>query len=196
MLSKALVITSINRPNNVLRKYSELSKKHDVEFYIVGDKKSPKNFRIKNSKFLSLSHQKKLIFSYSKICNENTYVRKNIGYLEAMRNGAEVILESDDDNMPKKNFFTNIDPYLNAIVLKNKNWVNIYEYFLGDKKLTLWPRGYPLDKIKIKSNFSGQKKKIFSPVQQNLSDNDPDVDAIYRLLSKKKKLYLKKLLWH
>ena len=58
MLSKALVITSINRPNNVLRKYSELSKKHDVEFYIVGDKKSPKNFRIKNSKFLSLSHQK------------------------------------------------------------------------------------------------------------------------------------------
>ena len=41
-----------------------------------------------------------------------------------------------------------------------------------------------LDKIKIKSNFSGQKK-IFSPVQQNLSDNDPDVDAIYRLLSKK-----------
>ena len=42
MLSKALVITSINRPNNVLRKYSELSKKHDVEFYIVGDKKSQK----------------------------------------------------------------------------------------------------------------------------------------------------------
>ena len=45
MLSAALVITSINRPNNVLRKYSELSK-HDVEFYIVG---------IKNPKILGLN---------------------------------------------------------------------------------------------------------------------------------------------
>ena len=152
MLSKALVITSINRPNKVLKKYSELSKKHNVKFYIIGDKKTPKNFKIKNSNYLSLSHQKKLIFSYSKICKKNTYVRKNIGYLEAMRNGADVILETDDDNMPKQNFFANIDPYINSIILKNKNWINIYEYFFGNKNSVLWPRGYPLDKIKTKSS--------------------------------------------
>ena len=188
MLRKALVITSINKPNNVLRKYSRLSKIHNVNFYVIGDKKSPKKFKMNNCKFLNLARQSKLNFHYSKICKKNTYVRKNIGYLLAMKEGAEVIFESDDDNMPKNFFFDKVNSYIRCLILKNKKWINIYSYFSKKKKLFIWPRGYPLDKLKYKSDFKGKKKLIFSPVQQNLSDNDPDVDAIYRLTNKKKKI--------
>jgi hypothetical protein len=33
------------------------------------------------------------------------YARKNLGYLIAIKNGAEIIIETDDDNIPEKNFW-------------------------------------------------------------------------------------------
>ena len=36
-------------------------------------------------------------------CPERSYTRKNLGYLEAMRRGARIIVETDDDNRPDPN---------------------------------------------------------------------------------------------
>ena len=38
----ALIITSINKPNNAIKKYYSLSKKNKVNFIIIGDRKTPK----------------------------------------------------------------------------------------------------------------------------------------------------------
>ena len=54
--SKFLVITSINKPNNVINKYIKLCKEQDVEFVFVSDKKTPL-FKNKNLKLLDLSIQ-------------------------------------------------------------------------------------------------------------------------------------------
>ena len=37
----SLVITTINKPNNVINKYLDMSKKNNVQYIIIGDKKSP-----------------------------------------------------------------------------------------------------------------------------------------------------------
>ena len=52
----------------------------------------------------SLKTQKKLDFQSIKFIPENHYSRKNIGYLHAISNGAKIIFETDDDNLPKKIF--------------------------------------------------------------------------------------------
>ncbi len=38
-----------------------------------------------------------------------------------------------------------------------------------------------------KKSFEGKIKFVDSPIQQHLSNQDPDVDAIYRLTHKEKK---------
>ena len=48
--------------------------------------------------------QKKLNFKFSKICPPNSYARKNIGYLISFLEN-DIIIETDDDNFPKKIFF-------------------------------------------------------------------------------------------
>lgn len=104
-MKKYLVITSVAKPTNSLKIIANKSKKNSVHVLIVGDKKSPKNFRLKNSSFISLKDQGKLNFSYSSKCPINSYSRKNIGFLLAMKNKANLIYDIDDDNEPKNNFF-------------------------------------------------------------------------------------------
>ena len=52
----------------------------------------------------------------------------------------------------------------------------------------LWPRGLPLNEINNKQRILKKKERRLytSPIQQSLSDHDPDVDAIYRLIYDKK----------
>ena len=191
-MKTAFVITTINKPNNIMKLYAKMCKEKEIDYYIIGDQKSPKKFILKNSNYYSLSQQKNLKLSYERKCLKNSYVRKNIGYLIAIQNGAEIIVESDDDNFPNKNFFSNLNIKQKCVILKNKSWVNVFDYFKKNKKDTLWPRGFPLDEIKKKKSFQGEIKFVESPVQQHLSSQDPDVDAIYRLTHNEKKIHFSK----
>ena len=94
-------------------------------FAISRDKKSPKNFSLKYGKYYNIRDQKKTKIDFAKICPLNSYARKNIGYLLAIKNKTEVIIETDDDNYPKKNFFTTPKLIHKVSEITNKNWVNI-----------------------------------------------------------------------
>ena len=52
--------------------------------------------------FVSYQNQLKLKFNFSKICPANNYARKNIGYLISLQDNSNFIIETDDDNAPKK----------------------------------------------------------------------------------------------
>ena len=107
-MKTALVITTINKANSNIKKFSRGSKLSNWEFIVIGDKKTPKNFKIYYGSFFDLRNQKKLNFHYSKLCPINSYARKNIGYLIALKKKCDVIIETDDDNYPKKNFFMDL----------------------------------------------------------------------------------------
>ncbi len=191
--SKFLVITSINKPNNVINKYIKLCKEQDVEFVFVSDKKTPL-FKNKNLKLLDLSIQQKLPFKFSKTIPYNCYSRKNIGYLYSMHSGAEMIYETDDDNYPKFNFFNQKINKLKIFKINDKGYINIYNFFTQLKD-NIWPRGYPLSKIinQKKKNLIFKKSKRHNfPIVQRLCDGNPDVDAIYRLINKNIDIKFKK----
>jgi hypothetical protein len=184
-MKTSLVITTINKPNKNINKCVKKTKEKKWEFIIVGDKKTPKNFKINYGTFYSIKDQKKLNFFFSKICPLNSYARKNIGYLLAIKNNNEVIIETDDDNFPYDNFFSEKSLFHHAKKILNKSWVNIYDLFLHKKSNHLiWPRGLPLsdiDRYKIKL---GKSEKNSFYLQQGVCEKNPDVDAIYRLLNK------------
>ena len=91
----ALVVTSISPPNAVLRALAEGCAEHGFEFIVIGDEKSPADFRLEGCRFYGLDEQRGTGLRFAGACPTRHYARKNIGYLLALREGASVIVETD-----------------------------------------------------------------------------------------------------
>ena len=182
MTNNALVITSIsNSENKILQDYARKAPGYGFHFIVVGDDKSPDDFELSGCEFLSLKGQLSSGFELAKLLPTRHYARKNIGYLAAMKNGANIIVETDDDNYAKDCFWNTRDSHVDADFYENAGWFNIYNLFSGEN---IWPRGFSLEHIKvIPDKNTAVKKSCYCPVQQGLADENPDVDAIYRMIS-------------
>jgi len=93
-----------------------------------------------------------------------------------------VIIDTDDDNIPKPDwgFPQLVGDY--QTVAPDQGFVNIYQWYTNQK---IWPRGLPLELIRTDFNLAAlsTKRDCNVGVWQGLADDDPDVDAIYRLTS-------------
>ena len=140
-----LVITTINKPNNAISLLASGCRENNLGFIIVGDRKTPDAFDdLPGSTFLSLKNQSTLGLRYAELCPVDHYARKNIGYLYAIMDGARVIKETDDDNIPLQSFFIPPSANINSKYLDNDGWINVYSYF---SDTLIWPRGLPLDEV-------------------------------------------------
>ncbi|HYL75914.1 MAG TPA: STELLO glycosyltransferase family protein [Bryobacteraceae bacterium] len=176
----ALVVTSIAAPNDILKSLAAGAQLNGWTFYVIGDAASPADFSLAGARFLSVEDQLATGLAIAARCPLRHYARKNIGYLLAMRDGAQVIVESDDDNRPLEEFWTSRRFAQNVRVLRDGGWTNVYGYFSDDP---IWPRGLPLEFVRRTSpDFDSlPEAEAYCPIQQGLADGDPDVDAIYRL---------------
>ena len=171
----ALVVTSVSEPNDAMRSLAAGCSARDVRFVVVGDLNSPAEYCLQGCTFHSLEEQGRSGFRYARNCPERSYARKNIGYLLAIRDGARVLMETDDDNFPREAFWKGRPRRLEARCIEDRGWVNVYRYF---SDVNIWPRGLPLTEItKELPRFED-----VCPIQQGLADENPDVDALYRLI--------------
>jgi hypothetical protein len=188
--STALVITSISHPNAQLTRFAEESARHGCRFILIGDSKSPADFELLSCDYWSLERQRSMEFELACTIPEGHYSRKNLGYLQAMSEGAEIIIESDDDNFARDAFWSPRTPVVSAVPLSSAGWVNVYGYFSDDR---IWPRGFPLEHLhKPCAELKECEQDILCPIQQGLADENPDVDAVYRLTSPLPRSFLKK----
>jgi hypothetical protein len=176
---RAIVITSIYQPTEAVLAFSKQKK---YKLYVVGDKKTPSDWNCPDVTYISVDDQQSMDYALAKVLPYNHYCRKMVGYLEAIKTGATVIFDTDDDNIPYENWnFPEFDGEFDYLA-NDKGFVNIYQLFTDHK---IWPRGLPLPLI----NTDFQLGKDVSIAQssvgmwQGLADEDPDVDAIYRLTS-------------
>lgn len=171
---KFIVITSIFPPTEAVRKFSKLPGWYLV---VVGDKKTPENWSCKEVTYLSPEQQQKLGFESAKFLPWNHYGRKMIGYLYAMKEGADIIYDTDDDNIPLARWY---EPKFSGEhkTLSGVPFINLYTYFTKKK---VWPRGLPLRKLLDTKKVKESNKKSSVKIWQFLANGDPDVDAIYRL---------------
>lgn len=181
MSTKALIITSIaDDKHPVLQSYAKDCIEKDIHFICIGDTKSPDTFTIDGCDFWSVDRQLQTEFEFAKLCPTKHYTRKNIGYLLAIKNGYEEIVETDDDNLPKADFWNSKTRTVTAHDIQHTDWVNVYRFF---SDAFIWPRGLPLEEIQKATPDLNQfeQKQIDCPIQQGLADENPDVDAVYRL---------------
>lgn len=176
----ALIVTSIAAPNAVLQALARGCREHGFQFIVIGDERSPACFQLDDCRFYSLQEQRELEFEFARKCPTRHYARKNIGYLVALREGASVIIETDDDNFPETEFWDERRRHQSTNVSMNAGWVNVYRYFT---EANIWPRGLPLEHIQsdITPFESLAQQDVDCPIQQGLANENPDVDAIYRL---------------
>lgn len=179
MAKTFLIITSIaSQDNPVLKEFAEKSASNDIPFIVIGDTKSPKEFNLIGCDFYSIDSQLSLDYGLAKTLPLKHYSRKNLGYLIAISKGAEIIIETDDDNLPYDNFWKPRTRFPNAHLIRNTDWVNVYRYFT---KSQIWPRGFALENIQDQLPELEEIISLNCPIQQGLVDANPDVDAIYRL---------------
>lgn len=185
MKKQFIIITSISKPTFAVKKFS---KEKNWNLIVVGDKKTPKNWQQNNCHFISLKEQGENHYNLSKKLPLNHYGRKMIGYLYAIERGADIIADSDDDNIPLKNWgFLPTDGKIET--LSGVDFINIYKYFSDE---FIWPRGYPLENILDKKSPKKSRSFVKVGVWQFLANKEPDVDAIYRLIFNKKIIFKKR----
>ena len=123
-MNKFLVLTTINSPSKAIKEYTG---KKDWNIVVVGDKKTPKSWKYKGVHYLSIVDQNKLFPKLSKLIPLNSYSRKNIGYLYAIKNGAEIIADGDDDNIPTENW-GKIPDQKDRWTVSGNDFINIYNF--------------------------------------------------------------------
>ena len=176
------VVTTIQPPTRAMRGLARELRKLAGRLLVVGDRKGPADYPLAGAELLALPRQLELPLRLPRELPVNHYARKNVGYLVAFSRGAEVIYETDDDNLPPHDWRRR-EAHCRARKLARPGWCNIYRYFSRE---IVWPRGLPLDEIarppvKLRPG-AGSSRPLKAVVQQDLVSGSPDVDAIWRLV--------------
>ncbi len=175
--TKTIIITTINKKTNAISDFEKLLKGWHI--ILVGDKKSHHIEDTSSLTYLSLKKQNELGFVLNELLPYNHYVRKNLGYLFALKNGALSIYDTDDDNAPYKEWSFPSFEIKNTLSINGSKYYNVYNNFTDE---LVWPRGFPLSLISRKQEFSQTIGDHSVGIWQGLADKDPDVDAIHRLV--------------
>jgi hypothetical protein len=166
-----IVITTINPPSKGILAFKE---RYPNDLLIIGDAKTPHD-----DLYIGLNEQiHSLPFSTIKLLPTNHYSRKMIGYIIAAKTGADMIYETDDDNIPNGNWHIPEFNGVHHVPLVDRGFINIYSYFTPEK---IWPRGYPLQLVNEYTESLAIRQQVEVGIWQGLADKSPDVDAIYRL---------------
>eukprot|EP00929_Paragymnodinium_shiwhaense_P049017 TRINITY_DN24740_c0_g1_i7.p1 TRINITY_DN24740_c0_g1~~TRINITY_DN24740_c0_g1_i7.p1 ORF type:complete len:911 (-),score=61.87 TRINITY_DN24740_c0_g1_i7:760-3492(-) len=138
----------------------------------------------------------------------NHFGRKNVGYIFAIKHGAELAFDFDDDNdvtCDEGSMFNRLtarsSPIGVRLVETSHHVYNPYTFFepasyvgneshLSPLSGSMWPRGFPLAFVNDPEASSQETCKVVRPsvswsevsVVQGLADHDPDVDAVYRMV--------------
>ena len=184
-----IIITSIFDPTAAIAAFAALE---DYQLVVVGDKKTPAGWNYDGVIYLDINAQSELAPGLAGIIPFNHYGRKMLGYIYAMQHGADVIIDTDDDNIPYPSWkFPAFEDRFQC-TQPDLGWINIYHHFTEQ---AIWPRGLPLRNIRDKREklqWSHEQPSSQVGIWQGLADEDPDVDAIYRLTSDTPCIFQKK----
>ncbi|XP_028068869.1 probable glycosyltransferase STELLO1 [Camellia sinensis] len=183
-----IVVSVSNYPTDSLR---NLAKIKGWQVLAIGNSKTPGDWNLKGTIFLSLEQQALLGFRVVDYLPYDSYVRKTVGYLFAIQHGAKKIFDADDrgdviDNDIGKHFDVELigEDARQDVILQyshenpNRTIVNPYIHF-GQR--SVWPRGLPLENVgeigheEYYTEVFGGKQFI----QQGISNGLPDVDSVF-----------------
>nr|GEW04855.1 probable glycosyltransferase STELLO1 [Tanacetum cinerariifolium] len=181
-----IVVSVSTYPSNSLKRVVKIK---GWQVVAIGNSKTPSDWSLKGTIFLSLEEQAKLGFRVVDYLPYDSFVRKNVGYLFAIQHGAKKIFDFDDrgdviDDDIGKHFDVELESAKKEVILMyncddvNRTVVNPYIHF-GQR--SVWPRGLPLENVG-EIEHEEYYNQVFSGnqfIQQGISNGLPDVDSVF-----------------
>jgi len=146
--------------------------------------------------FLSTEDQQKLPFQSVRFINGSPSSRKNVGYLFAIFQGAEMIFDLDEYSVVERKMDLIIPNTLKPKIARDnlRHAFNPYKFF--QEGSAIWPRGYPLEKMESsketseKDLITGNIQNSMVAVIQLIPKNEPDEGAMFSLTKEKSEINL------
>lgn len=196
----AVVLTTINQPS-VIQDYLENARHYghqDVFFVIIGDRKSPAGCGefltgLKSElpiQYLGVAEQQAWLRDYpqlDELIPWDSVQRRNLGYLLAAQQGADIIIAIDDDNVPllEYDYFGQhgaVGQTLEVPVVQSSDgWFNSCSLLESQPPRSVYHRGYPVCQRWNQQELSWDSWRAQVRVNIGLWLEDPDVDTITRL---------------
>lgn len=197
----AIVVTTINGGGFIaaylanLRAHDHL---RDTRMYVVGDRKTPAACRAaaeaarrEGMDCVYLGVEEQIAFlrdhpAVDRIVPWNSDNRRNVGFLAALRDGAEIVISIDDDNLPAPgvDFVAGhavVGAELDAPeVSAPTGWYNLFDALEHVPAVPVWPRGYPY-RVRTAQEVRTRPGRARVHVNAGLWLGDPDVDALTRI---------------
>lgn len=179
-MKKFIVTTTINSPTIATRKFCEFK---DWTFVVVGDTKTPhQEYKDIDCVYLSPDIQETIHKELSDVIGWKTIQRRNLGFLFAYQQGADIIATVDDDNIPYDDWGKDVlvGNTIECDLYESEH--NVFDPLSITSRNEVWHRGYPIEYVPTRHRveYKGKaKRKVL--VQADLWDGDPDIDAMARL---------------
>ena len=177
-MKKIIVTTTINPPTEAVLKFDAMP---DWELIVIGDLKTPKDYKLKRGTYIGPEEQEKYDKNLSDAIGWNCIQRRNIGFLIAHDMGAEIVATIDDDNSPLPGWGENLLVGKNVEVNYYETDLPVFDPIGATNHSSLWHRGYPLQLLPKRNYQNKSRKTIHVDFQADFWNGDPDIDAICRM---------------
>jgi hypothetical protein len=175
---KAIVTTTINPITKAIRGFDAMD---DWTVIVIGDKKTPADYKLKKGVYVSPSEQEKYDKELSDAIGWNCIQRRSFGLLWAHDMGAEIVAVIDDDNIPYDDWGQNLTIGREVEANYYKTDLPAFDPVGATNESHLWHRGYPLQLLPKRDYKNVSKKTVCPDIQADFWNGDPDIDAICRL---------------
>jgi hypothetical protein len=196
-----IVLTTINEPLSLLEYADNLTRYNhqNTGIIIIGDLKTPNkeckklahkmNRKGFEASFMDVIQQKKWLANFrnlEQVIPYNSDNRRNIGYLLAIEEGAEIVISIDDDNYPTNEDFYGAHAKVGTratlkTVSSMNGWFNPCTMLETSHGHTIYPRGFPYSRRRVdqvtSNNSSGRVV-----INMGLWLGTPDADAATHLI--------------
>ena len=175
---KVICTTTINPPTEALKLFADME---GWQLVVAGDKKTPTNWHIPGSIYLSPELQEDYDKKLSDAIGWNCMQRRNFALLYAYDMHANICAVVDDDNLPLEHWGQNlmvgqeIRPRTFAVEDAAFDPVGVTNY------PHLWHRGFPLQLLSTRKYDNFNHLLTVPDVQADFWQGDPDIDAVCRM---------------
>lgn len=186
----ALVMPTIHVPH-VLKLYREVAP--DMPFFVVGDEQTPDDEvrqvvrQVGNAEYYSAEDQRRLGYESNDLLNWRHPGRRSIGFLEAVRAGADVVVTADDDNIALDDgYFSHFERLVGSVfdgleASAKGGWVDPAWFLQPSVHHRGFPHQlwHPFEPPAI-SSVTGARIGVAA----GLWLGDPDIDAVTRIVDR------------
>lgn len=170
--------TTINSPTEAIRRFDNLA---DWELIVIGDLRTPRNYRLDNGRYISPEFQEAYDLELSDSIGWNCIQRRNFGLLIAYETGADVVALVDDDNIPQPGWGENLFIGKKIEVSVYKTQLPVFDPVGATNYPHLWHRGFPLELVAIRDYSKKSLEPVLVDIQADFWNGDPDIDAVCRM---------------